>query len=201
MFTMFAQQLKPAFLMLFWMTFLTGLAYPLAMTSAGKALFPAQASGSLILGQSGHAVPAGPAGSALIGQPFESGQYFWGRPSTTSPHAYNAGASSGSNLGPSNPALAEAVAERAAKLKAAHGDAPIPMELVTASGSGLDPHISPQATAYQVDRVSTARKLSRDSVSALVARHTQGPLWGFWGEPRVNVLELNLALDALADKE
>ncbi|GFK94748.1 Potassium-transporting ATPase KdpC subunit [Fundidesulfovibrio magnetotacticus] len=198
MFTIFAQQLKPAFLMLFWMMLLTGLAYPLAMTGAGKALFPAQASGSLILGQSGPAVPAG---SALIGQPFESPRHFWGRPSATSPHAYNAGASSGSNLGPSNPALAEAVAERVAKLKGAHGDAPIPMDLVTASGSGLDPHISPQAAAYQVDRVSTARKLSRDSVSALVVRHTQGPLWGFWGEPRVNVLELNLALDALADKE
>ena len=207
MFRIFMTQLKPAALMLFWMTLVTGLAYPLATTGAGKALFPAQASGSLILGQSGHAVPAGlagpagSAGSALIGQPFESPRYFWGRPSATSPHAYNAGASSGSNLGPSNPALAEAVAGRAAKLKAVHGDAPIPMDLVTASASGLDPHISPQAAAYQIDRVATARKLSRDSVSALVAKHTQGPLWGFWGEPRVTVLELNLALDALADKE
>lgn len=198
MFRIFMTQLKPAALMLFWMTLLTGLAYPLAMTGAGKALFPAQASGSLVAGTSG------PAGSALIGQPFESPRHFWGRPSATSPHAYNAGASSGSNLGPSNPALAEAVAGRIAKLRAAHGDAPIPpipMDLITASGSGLDPHISPQAAAYQIDRVATARKLSRDSVSALVARHTQDPLLGFWGEPRVNVLTLNLALDALADKE
>jgi len=198
MFRIFMTQLKPAALMLFWMTLLTGLAYPLTMTGAGKMLFPAQVSGSLISGKSGNADPAG---SGLIGQSFESPRHFWGRPSATSPHAYNAGASSGSNLGPSNPALAEAVAERAARLKAAHGDAPIPMDLVTASGSGLDPHISPQAAAYQVDRVATARKLPRDSVSALVAKHTQGSLWGFWGEPRVTVLELNLALDALADKE
>lgn len=198
MFRIFMTQLKPAALMLFWMTLLTGLAYPLAMTGAAKTLFPAQGSGSLITDQSGH---AGPAGSVLIGQPFESPRHFWGRPSATSPHAYNAGASSGSNLGPSNPALAEAVRERAAKLKAAHGDAPIPMDLVTASGSGLDPHISPQAAAYQTDRVATARKLSRETVASLVAKHTQGPLLGFWGEPRVNVLTLNLALDALADKE
>lgn len=198
MFRIFMTQLKPAALMLFWMTLLTGLAYPLAMTGAGKVLFPVQASGSLIAGQSG---PAGYAGSTLIGQGFDSPRRFWGRPSATSPHAYNAGASSGSNLGPSNPALAQAVAERAARLKAEHGDAPIPMDLVTASGSGLDPHISPQAAAYQIDRVATARKLSRDSVASLIAKHTQGPLWGFWGEPRVNVLTLNLALDALADKE
>jgi len=210
MFRIFMIQLKPAALMLFWMTLLTGLAYPLAMTGAGKALFPAQASGSLIAGTSGHADatgstgPAGPVGSVLIGQSFESPRNFWGRPSATSPHAYNAGASSGSNLGPSNPALAEAVRERADRLKAAHGDAPIPpipMDLVTASGSGLDPHISPQAAAYQIKRVATARKLSRETVASLVARHTQGPLLGFWGEPRVNVLTLNLALDALADKE
>lgn len=209
MFRIFMTQLKPAALMLFWMTLLTGLAYPLAMTGAAKTLFPAQASGSLIAGQDGHADagsagPAGPVGSGLIGQSFESPRHFWGRPSATSPHAYNAGASSGSNLGPSNPALAEAVAERAAKLKAAHGDAPIPpipMDLVTASGSGLDPHISPQAAAYQIERVATARNLSRETVASLVARHTQGPLLGFWGEPRVNVLTLNLALDALADKE
>lgn len=195
MFRIFMNQLKPAALMLFWMTLVTGLAYPLAMTGAGKVLFPAQATGSPIAGTSGHV------GSSLIGQPFESPRHFWGRPSATSPHAYNAGASSGSNLGPSNPALAEAVAGRAARLKAAHGDAPIPMDLVTASGSGLDPHISPQAAAYQIDRVATARKISRDSVASLVAKHTHGPLWGFWGEPRVTVLELNLALDALADKE
>jgi len=195
MFRIFMTQLKPAALMLFWMTLLTGLAYPLAMTGAGKALFPAQASGSLIAGTSGYT------GSAHIGQGFESPRHFWGRPSATSPYAYNAEASSGSNLGPSNPALAEAVAERAARLKAAHGDASIPMDLVTTSGSGLDPHISPQAAAYQIDRIATARKLPRETVASLVARHTQGPLWGFWGEPRVNVLELNLALDALADKE
>lgn len=201
MFRIFMTQLKPAALMLFWMTLLTGLAYPLAMVGVGKALFPAQASGSLIAAKAGDVGHAGPAGSALIGQSFESPRNFWGRPSATSPHGYNAGASSGSNLGPSNPALADAVRERAAKLKAAHGDAPIPMDLVTASGSGLDPHISPQAAAYQIERVATARNLSRETVASLVAKHTQGPLWGFWGEPRVNVLMLNLALDALADKE
>lgn len=195
MFRIFMTQLKPAALMLFWMTLLSGLAYPLAMTGAGKTLFPAQTSGSLIAGTSGYA------GSAHIGQPFESPRHFWGRPSATSPHAYNAGASSGSNLGPSNPALAQAVAERAARLKAAHGDSPIPMDLVTTSGSGLDPHISPQAAEYQFTRVASARNLPREGVAGLIAKHTQGRLWGFWGEPRVNVLELNLALDALADKE
>lgn len=195
MFAIFMKQLKPAFLMLFWMSVLTGLAYPLAMTGLGKALFPAQAGGSLI--EKDGAV----AGSGLIGQPFASPGYFHGRPSATAPYGYNAGASSGSNLGPSNPALAEAVAERAAKARAENGGEAAPMDLVTASASGLDPHVSPEAAASQVDRVATARGVSREALAALVAAHTEGRLWGFWGEPRVNVLGLNLALDAAGKKE
>ncbi|WP_243361807.1 potassium-transporting ATPase subunit KdpC [Fundidesulfovibrio terrae] len=195
MFKTFAQQLKPSLLMLFWMTLLTGLAYPLAMTGLGKALFPAQAEGSLIV-RGGTVV-----GSALIGQPFQSDRYFWGRPSATSPSPDNAAQSSGSNLGPSNQALADGVAERAAKLKDAHGDSPVPMELATASASGLDPHISPEAALYQAARVAKARGLSVQAVSALVEKHVEGRLLGFWGEPRVNVLDLNLALDAAPGKE
>jgi len=203
MFSTLMNQLKPALLMFFWMSLLTGLAYPLAMTGLGKALFPSQVEGSLIVGKAQQEKSL-PAGSQLIGQPFESQRYFWGRPSATSPHPYNAGASSGSNLGPSNKDLAEAVAGRAARLKAAHGDAstsPVPMDLVTASASGLDPHISPQAAGYQAARVAKERGLTRETVAALVSRYTEARLWGFWGEPRVNVLTLNLALDALPKKE
>jgi len=196
MFKIIMTQMKPALLMFFWLSLLTGLAYPLAVTGLSGALFPAQARGSLITDKDGTV-----AGSSLVGQPIESDKHFQGRPSATAPYAYNASSSVGSNLGPSNPALSEAVAERAAKLKAAHGDDPVPMDLVTASGSGLDPHISPAAAAYQIDRVAKARGVSRDAVAALVEKHTQGRLWGFWGEPRVNVLELNLALDALGKKE
>lgn len=195
MFTILAKQLKPAFLMLFWMTLLTGLAYPLGMTVLGKALFPTQAGGSLI--EQHGAV----AGSSLIGQRFFSPGYFHGRPSATSPFEYNAASSSGSNLGPSNPALAETVVERVAKAKAQNSGGPVPMDLVTASASGLDPHISPEAAASQIDRVAKARAMSPEAVSALVAAHTEGRLWGIWGEPRVNVLELNLALDAAEKKE
>nr|WP_243310588.1 potassium-transporting ATPase subunit KdpC [Fundidesulfovibrio agrisoli] len=186
------QQLRPAALMLFWMTLLTGLAYPLAMTGLGAALFPAQAGGSLIV------TGGGVAGSALIGQPFASDAYFHGRPSATAPYEYNAGASSGSNLGPSNPALPEAVAGRVAALD---GGGPAPMDLVTASASGLDPHVSPEGAARQLGRVARARNMPPETVAALVAAHTEGRLFGFWGEPRVNVLELNLALDAAGKKE
>lgn len=195
MFSIIVKQLRPAALMLFWMTLLTGLAYPLAMTGVGKAFFPAQAGGSL-MERDGATV-----GSSLIGQAFSSGGYFTGRPSATAPYEYNAEASSGSNLGPSNPALGQAVAERARKLAGENGATAIPMDLLTASGSGLDPHISPEAAAFQLDRVAKARGMASGRLAALVAEHTRGRLWGFWGEPRVNVLELNLALDALAKKE
>ena len=195
MFRILMKQLAPAFLMLFWMTLLTGLAYPLAVTGAGQAVFPSQAGGSLI-GKGGEV-----AGSALVGQPFSSDRYFHGRPSATAPYEYNAAASAGSNLGPSNPALAQAVAERAARHAARNGPGPAPMDLLTSSGSGLDPHISPEAAASQAGRVARARGIPPEAVAGLVAAHTSGRLWNFWGEPRVNVLELNLALDAAAKKE
>ncbi|WP_272881732.1 potassium-transporting ATPase subunit KdpC [Fundidesulfovibrio soli] len=195
MFSIFIKQLKPAVLMLFWMTLLTGLAYPLGMTGLGAALFPAQAGGSLIK------TDGGVAGSALIGQAFASDKYFHGRPSATSPYEYNAGASAGSNLGPSNPALFEAVAERAAGITAENGGGPVPMDLATASASGLDPHITPEAAAFQLARVAKARDMSPGTLAELVAKHTRDSLFGFWGEPRVNVLQLNLALDAAGKKE
>lgn len=188
-------QLNPAFLMLFWLTLLTGLAYPLAMTGLGKALFPVQAAGSLI--ERGGAV----VGSSLVGQTFSSDQYFHGRPSATSPYPYNASSSSGSNLGPSNQALADAAAWRAETFVEENGGGPAPMDMLTTSGSGLDPHISPEAAARQIDRVAKARSMPTEVVVALVAKHTEGRLFGFWGEPRVNVLELNLALDASGKNE
>ncbi|MBI4806814.1 MAG: potassium-transporting ATPase subunit KdpC [Desulfovibrio sp.] len=189
------KQLKPAVLMLFWMTIITGLVYPLAMTGLGKTIFPVPAGGSLV--ESNGVV----VGSSLIGQHFDSEGYFKGRPSATSPYEYNAESSSGSNLGPSNPALAEAVADRVKRLADANGGGNFPIDMVTTSGSGLDPHISPEAANYQADRVAKARGMTHEAVSALVEKHTQGRLWGFWGEARVNVLELNLDLDALPKKE
>ena len=154
--------------------------------------FPDQARGSIIE-RDGKAV-----GSELLGQPFSSPRYFWSRPSATATHAYNGAASSGSNLGPMNPALAEAVAGRIAALRAADpgNDAPVPVDLVTASGSGLDPHISPAAAEYQASRVARARGLPVEQVRELVASATRERTFGIFGEPRVNVLELNLALDA-----
>ncbi|CAL1239697.1 potassium-transporting ATPase subunit KdpC [Candidatus Methylocalor cossyra] len=187
-------QLKPAFLMLIIWTVVTGLAYPLAVTALAQVLFPHQANGSLILDADGT-----PRGSELIGQPFSDPKYFWGRPSATLPHPYNGGASGGSNLGPTNPALIEAVKGRVAALRAADpgNAAPLPVDLVTASGSGLDPHISPAAAAYQVNRVAKARGLAPETVRQLVARHTEGRQFWLLGEPRVNVLRLNLELDLL----
>ena len=188
-------QLRPAIMALLILTILTGLMYPLAVTGIAQTLFPHQANGSLLI-KDGR-----PIGSALIGQPFDEAGYFWGRPSATSPFPYNAAASSGSNLGPTNPALIHAVQTRIAALKAVDPEntALIPVDLVTASGSGLDPHISPAAADYQVRRVARARGRGRgideSGVRRLVAEQTEGRQFGLLGEPRVNVLKLNLALD------
>ncbi|MFO0589491.1 MAG: potassium-transporting ATPase subunit KdpC [Polyangiaceae bacterium] len=185
--------LRPAAVLLGLFTLLTGAVYPLVVTGAARAIFPAQSRGSLI--QEGDRV----IGSTLIGQPFEDPRYFWGRPSATSPRAYDASASTGSNLGPSNPALADAVRARVAALRAADPDstAPVPIDLVTTSASGLDPHISPAAAMYQVARVARARGLPEARVRELVDRFTERPTLGLLGEPRVAVLPLNLALDDL----
>jgi potassium-transporting ATPase KdpC subunit len=184
--------LRPAAVLLLLFTLLTGVAYPLAVTGIAQLAFPKRASGSLIAGG------RGVRGSELIGQPFADAKYFWGRPSATSP-AYNAAASSGSNLGPSNPALVEAVKARVAALRAADPEntALVPVDLVTASGSGLDPHISPAGAAYQVHRVARARGLADERVQKLVAARVEGRDLGVLGEPRVNVLLLNLALDGI----
>jgi len=179
--------------MLVLFTLITGLAYPLTVTGIAQVLFPHQANGSLTV-REGQV-----AGSELIGQPFDSPRYFWGRPSATAPFPYNAAASAGSNLGPSNPALEEAVQARIEALRAADpgNTRPIPVDLVTASASGLDPHISLAAALYQVPRVAQARGLAENEVEALVRRFTAGRQLGVLGEPRVNVLNLNLALDAV----
>jgi potassium-transporting ATPase KdpC subunit len=188
-----SQQLRPAAVLLVLLTVLTGVAYPLLVTLVAQIAFPRQARGSLVT--RGTDV----AGSALIGQPFNDPRYFWGRPSATAPFEYNAAASSGSNRGPLNPAQVDAVKARADALRAADPDnrTPIPVDLVTSSGSGLDPHISPAAARWQVSRVARARGLEPSAVQALVSRHTEPRQWGFLGEPRVNVLALNLDLDAL----
>ena len=183
--------LKPALLSLLLLTLITGGVYPALVTGLAQLLFPRQANGSLIV-RDGQAV-----GSELIGQPFADPAYFWGRPSATSPFPYNAAASSGSNLGSTNPALLEAVKGRIEALRQVDpaNPAPIPADLVTASASGLDPHISPAAAFYQVARVAKARGLAAEQVKSLVAEYSEGRQWGFLGEPRVNVLKLNLALE------
>jgi K+-transporting ATPase ATPase C chain len=186
------KEIRPAILAFVALSVITGIVYPILVTAFAQ-LFPGQATGSVIV-VNGKAV-----GSSLIGQPFSEAKYFWGRPSATSPQPYNAASSSGSNQGPSNKALADAVAERVKALKEADpGNArPVPADLVTASGSGLDPHISPEGADYQVARVARERKLPEPTVRELVSVNTEGRTMGLLGEPRVNVLALNRALDAL----
>ena len=190
---MMKHQLRPALMMLLVLTVLTGVMYPLAVTGLAQLLFPTQANGSLMT-RDGKVI-----GSELIGQYFDEPQYFWGRPSATAPYPYNAAASSGSNLGPTNPVLIEAVKTRVAALRAADpgNEAPVPVDLVTTSGSGLDPHISPAAALYQAHRVARVRGVQESQVKDLVALHTEGRQFGLLGEPRVNVLKLNLALDTV----
>jgi K+-transporting ATPase ATPase C chain len=197
------REIRPAIVVLVALTLITGLAYPLAMTGIAEVLFPDQAQGSLIE-RDGHVV-----GSALIGQEFDSDKYFHGRPSATTatdpndptktvPAPYNAANSGGSNLGPSNKALIDRVQGDIDKLKQENPSAPVPQDLVTTSASGLDPHISPEAALFQIPRIAKARNLPEDRVRQLVADHTEGRLFGLLGEPRVNVLLLNLDLDKLA---
>jgi len=186
-------QFRPAFSLLVILTLLTGAAYPLIVTGISQVLFHGEANGSLIM-QGGKAV-----GSKLIGQPFADPKHFWSRASATSPYPYNASSSGGSNQGPLNPALTDAVTARVKALRDADpgNTTPVPADLATASASGLDPHISPAAAEYQVARVDKARAIDAEKVRALVTQATEGRQLGFLGEPRVNVLRLNLALDAL----
>jgi K+-transporting ATPase ATPase C chain len=187
------KQLKISLIVFGLLTLLTGLVYPALVTGISQVLFPKQANGSLIT-SNGQVV-----GSELIGQQFDQPQYFWGRLSATGDHAYNAATSGGSNLGPTNPALEEQVSGRIAALQAADpgNTLPVPVDLVTASGSGLDPHISIAAARYQAARVARARGLTLDQVATLIDQNTTGRTFGFIGEARVNVLELNLVLDGL----
>jgi K+-transporting ATPase ATPase C chain len=184
------QQLTSALLIFVILTLLTGLLYPLLVTGIAQAVFPRQANGSLI------EVDRKAIGSALIGQPFASPRYFWSRPSATSPAPYNAASSTGSNLGPTNPDLLKRIKGDVERIQAAHpGKGQVPVDLVTTSASGLDPHISPAAAFYQVERVAAARHLDPAAVRRLVEEHVEGRTFGVLGEPRVNVLKLNLALD------
>ena len=188
------KQIKPAIIMLLVWTVITGMLYPLIVTGLSQLFFPKQANGSLMVDANAKII-----GSELIGQAFSDPSYFWGRPSATSPYPYNAAASSGSNLGPTNPVLVETVQTRIQSLKAAdpENQQPIPVDLITASASGLDPHISPAAANYQLSRVAKARNMSRVKLRALVETHTEPRQWLILGEPRVNVLSLNLALDGV----
>jgi len=188
------QTIKPALVIFAFFTILTGMLYPLLITGVAQGLFPRQANGSVITTADG-----GAAGSVLIGQPFSEPQYFWGRISATVEKPYNASASGGSNYSVLNDALVEQVQARIDALHAADpgNTLPIPVDLVTTSASGLDPHISPSAAFYQAARVARARKLSDERVRALVQQHIEMPFLGVFGEPRVNVLQLNLALDSL----
>lgn len=190
------QLIRPAASLFVGLALITGVAYPLLVTGIGKAAFPQQVEGSLVMKD------GKPVGSLLIGQNFSDPKYFWGRPSATGPFPYNAAASSGSNQGPLNPALVDAVKGRVEALKQADpgNTLPIPVDLVTASGSGLDPHISPAAATYQFSRVAKQRHLSQWELTELVHRYTESRQLGILGEPRVNVLELNLALDRISSR-
>ncbi len=185
---------KPAAMLLLLLTLMTGVIYPALVTVLAQTLFNAQANGSLLKHQDGHLI-----GSELIGQSFSEPKYFWSRPSASGPYPYNAAASSGSNLGPTNPTLKTTVSTRIQALK--HADPGntklIPVDLVTASASGLDPHISLAAAEYQIPRIAKIRKIDEAKLRALLESHSQGRQWGILGEPRVNVLQLNLALQAL----
>jgi K+-transporting ATPase ATPase C chain len=185
---------KPAIILFLILSVITGIIYPAVVTGLAQLLFPNQANGSLMADSRGKTT-----GSRLIGQPFSSPGHFWGRPSATGPFPYNAGASSGSNLGPTNPALVDTVNSRIQALKAVDPDnkMPIPVDLITASGSGLDPHISPAAAEYQVNRIAKTRNIDPAKLRELIQAHTEARQWGLFGEPRINVLTLNLALDAI----
>ncbi len=184
--------LKPAAMLLLLLTLVTGAAYPALVTVVAQALFSNQANGSLLKQHDGHLI-----GSELIGQSFSEPKYFWSRPSATGPYPYNAAASRGSNLGPTNPALTDVVAARIQALHDADSGnkAPVPVDLITASGSGLDPHISVAAAVYQIKRIAKVRKINEAKLHELVNAHIEGRQWAIFGEPRVNVLKLNLALD------
>ena len=186
------KMLRTATILFTLLTIVTGVIYPGAMTALGALAFPGPANGSIVV-RDGRAL-----GSSLLGQPFSGPGYFWGRPSATGPQAYNGGASTGTNQAATNPALASAVVERIARLRAADSgnDAAVPVDLVTSSGSGLDPHISPAAAEYQVRRVARTRGLPEATIREMVAQASKGRTFGILGEPRVNVLELNHALDA-----
>ena len=188
------KHLKPALILFLALSVLTGVVYPISVTVLAQSIFPEQANGSLLTDGKGKII-----GSELIGQPFSEARYFWGRPSATSPNPYNAAASSGSNLGTNNPVLVDAVKARIEALKAvdAENKMPIPVDLITTSGSGLDPHISIAAANYQMNRVAKARHIQPAKLQALIDENTESRQFGFLGEPRVNVLKLNLALDSL----
>ena len=189
--TFFRRQLRPALVLLLLLTALTGLAYPAAITAVAQVAFPSQANGSLI------SVDGKVIGSTLIGQAFDDPKYLWGRLSAAGTDGYDANSSAGSNLGPTNQKLIDRITQSVADFRAANGDAPIPVDLITTSASGLDANISPAGAEYQVPRVAKARGMTEDQVRAVIARHTDGRLLGFLGEPRVDVLEVNLDLDGL----
>lgn len=189
--TFLRRYLGPAVALLLAITLLTGVAYPALVTAVAQVAFSHQANGSLIV------VDGKTVGSSLIGQAFSADKYFWGRPSAAGKDGYDASGSAGSNLGPTSQDLIARISAEVDRLRRANGNGPVPVDLVTTSGSGLDPDISPAAAAYQVARVAKARGISEDAVRAAVARHTEHPLLGFLGEPRVHVLELNLDLDGL----